>query len=410
VTVRDRTAIDCDPARLADPGLHQSVGAAAIFARLREDAPVCWAERPSGRGFWVVTRYKEAAEVLRDPRTYSSEQGMALDANPAAVQGARHKMLIVTDPPRHAKIRLLIKSAFTPRTAVRLERTMRTTVGALLDQALRDGGCDLVKLAARLPVSVICDLLGVPESDWDFMLDRTQAAFGETGGTDPLLRAQAHADILGYYARLVTERRAKPADDLVTTLVHGRVDGKPLTDEEVFLNCDGLVLGGNETTRHATVGGILALIENPAQWQLLHENCDIRGTAIPEILRWTSPGLHALRTPVRDVVLGGQQIRAGQPVTVWMASANRDPAAFPQADFFDLTRTPNRHLTFGVGEHYCLGAALAQAELTVFFDELSSRVGRVEQAGPAVRVSSSLVQGYLSAPAVLHPKPLAATT
>jgi cytochrome P450 len=402
LTADDQVTIESCAARLADPELHQSGGAAAIFAMLRSQAPVHWAQRPTGRGFWVVTAYAEAAEVLRDPRTYSSEFGMALDANPAGVQAARHKMLIVTDPPRHAKIRLLVKSAFTPKTAARLQRTMRQTVSALLDRALRDGGCDLVKLASRLPVSVICDLLGVPEADWDFMLERTQAAFGESGGTDPLARAQAHADILGYYARLVAKRRAEPTDDLVSTLVHGEVDGKPLTDEEVYLNCDGLVLGGNETTRHATVGGVLALIDHPDQWQSLRADRGVLDTAVAEILRWTSPGLHALRTPVRDVELGGQRVAKGQQVTVWMASANRDAGVFPRPDSFDLTRTPNRHLTFGIGEHYCLGAALAQAELTVFFDELTRRVARVERAGPETRVRSSLVQGYLSAPAVLH--------
>ncbi len=396
------TSTRFDPASLADPALHERGGAAEILARLRREAPVCWAQRPDGTGFWVLSCYREVAEVLRDPRTYSSEQGMALDANPAAVDGARHKMLIVTDPPRHAKIRMLVKAAFTPRTAARLERTMRRTVRAVLDQAFRDGGCDLVRLAARLPVSVICDLLGVPETDWDFMLDRTQTAFGAASDTDPLARAQAHADILGYYASLITQRRREPADDLVSALARGMVDGVPLTDEEVFLNCDGLVSGGNETTRHAVVGGILALIDHPGQWRLMREDNDVLRTAIPEILRWSSPAMHAKRTPLRDVDLGGHHIRAGQPVTVWMPSANRDAAVFPRPDSFELTRTPNRHVTFGVGEHYCLGAALAQSELTVFFSEFAARVAEAERAGPVSLLPSSLIQGYRSAPAVLH--------
>jgi cytochrome P450 len=397
------TVVLTDPALLADPSFHGRGGAPEVLARLRREAPVYWAERREGEGFWVVSRYREVTEVLRDTRTYSSEQGMAMGANPAAVQGAKGKMLIVTDPPRHAKIRALVKGAFTPRTVARIEHTMRRTVRAVLDQALRDGGCDLVAVAARLPVSVICELLGVPESDWDFMLDRTQTAFSEGTDTSPLDRARAHADILGYYAQLTAQRRKLPREDLVSVLVHGLVDGKPLTDEEVFLNCDGLVSGGNETTRHATVGGILALIDHPDQWRRLRRDASLLGTAIPEILRWTSPAMHAKRTPIRDVRLGGQDISVGQAVTVWMPSANRDPDAFPDPDAFDLARTPNRHVTFGIGEHYCRGAALAQNELSVFFSEFAAKVGAAERAGQVSLLRSSLVQGYQSAPAVLRP-------
>jgi cytochrome P450 len=394
-----------DPSRLADPALHEQGGATAILARLRREAPVCWVGGDGDEGFWVVSRYREVTEVLRDPRTFSSEQGMALDANPAAVQGARHKMLIVTDPPRHGKIRKLVNAVFTPRTVARIEQNMHRTVRSLLDQALSEGECDLVKLAARLPVSVICDLLGVPEPDWDFMLDRTQTAFGEALDADPLARAQAHADILGYYALLAKERRQCPADDLVSALVHGQVDGKPLTDEEVFLNCDGLVSGGNETTRHATAGGILALIDHPGEWRRLRDDPGLLGSAVQEILRWTSPAMHAKRTPVRDVRLGGQTVRAGQAVTVWMPSANRDPDVFPDPDVFDLGRAPNKHVTFGVGEHYCLGSALAQTELTVFFSEFIAAVGSAERAGPVSRLRSSLIQGYRSVPATVRPDP-----
>jgi cytochrome P450 len=280
---------------------------------------------------------------------------------------------------------------------------MRRTVRAILDQALHDGECDLVDLGARLPVSVICDLLGVPEADWGFMLDRTMTAFSAAADTSRLARAQAHADILGYYAQLAARRRKEPADDLVSALVQGQVDGRPLTDEEVFLNCDGLVSGGNETTRHATVGGILALIDHPGQWRRLHDDEGILGTAIPEILRWTSPAMHAKRTATRDVQLGGQEIKAGQAVTIWPPSANRDPSAFPDPGAFDVGRTPNRHVTFGAGEHHCLGAALAQNELRVFFSEFTRRVGKAERAGTVSLLPSCLVQGYRSVPAVLHP-------
>ncbi|WP_406726983.1 cytochrome P450 [Streptomyces sp. GD-15H] len=387
-----------DPAAadVADPRLHRDGVLDPVWRWLRRNDPVRWNVRPNGTAYWSVCTHAEGVRVLRDSRTFSSERGMRLEGDPRAAAAASRKMLIVTDPPRHDAVRRIIGSAFTARTVRRLEQNMRQTVTSSLDRALEQGTCDFVETAARLPVSVICDLLGVPREDWDFMLDRTTVAFGavDEHGAPTDAAVEAHAEILLYYAELAARRRREPGEDVVTALVQGEVDGEPLSDEEIFLNCDGLISGGNETTRHAAVGGLLALAAHPDQWRALREDPGLLHTAVDEILRWTSPGAHTLRTATRDTELAGRKIEAGQPVVVWGPSANRDETVFAEPDAFLLDRRPNRHLTFGHGTHYCLGGALATSELRVLFDELARRVDAVEVAGPVRRVRSNHIAGF----------------
>ncbi|MFD0631685.1 cytochrome P450 [Catenulispora yoronensis] len=257
---------------------------------------------------------------------------------------------------------------------------MRETVRQEL-AAIGDGEpCDFTDVASVLPLSVICDMLGVPRADWPFMLRSTRVAFGESD-SDPLERLEAHAQVLEYYQDLVAERRRRPREDVISTMAGGSVDGVPLTDEEIFLNCDGLISGGNETTRHASVGGLLALIDRPDQWRAASAAPEGLDAVADEILRFTSPAMHVLRTPCQDTEIGGQAIRAGEPVTVWMPSANRDEAVFDDPDRFDGARHPNPHLAFGMGPHHCLGATLARIELRVLFEELLRTFASGEPAG-----------------------------
>jgi len=386
---------------LADADLYVRDEAAAAWACLRRERPVHWNSRPDGTGFWAITRYRDAVRVLKDATTFRSEAGMRLDRDPAATAAAAGRLMIVTDAPRHAKIRRVISSAFTPRMVARLEVTMRETVRAELS-ALPDGEpCEFTDVASVLPLSVVCQLLGVPEADWAFMLRCTRIAFGESD-SDPMDRLEAHADILAYYQDLLAERRRRPRDDVISAMVHGTVDGVALTDEEIVLNCDGLISGGNETTRHASVGGLLALIHDPGQWRSAAESPTDTDTLVNEILRHTSPAMHVLRTPREDVEVAGQLIRAGEPVTVWLPSANRDDEVFADAHRFDRTRTPNNHIAFGVGPHYCLGATLARTELRVLFGELLATFADGEPAGPPRRLRSTLIWGYESAPVLLR--------
>jgi cytochrome P450 len=389
---------------LADPQLYATGDPVAAWAELRRRAPVYRNVRPDGSSFWALTTYDLVSRVFRGTKEFTSEQGMRLDAEPTATRASAGRSLIVTDPPRHTKVRHAMSAAFTPRMVARLERNMRTTVDSILDSALAEGTCDFIEVAARLPVSVICDLLGVPPSDWDFMLDRTRTAFGNAPTTEAevLAKIEAHADILAYYARLAGERRRQPAEDVITALVHATVDGAPLTDEEIFLNCDGLISGGNETTRHATAAGLLALLSEPEQLADLRADRTLLPSAVTEILRYTSPALHVLRTARTDVELGDTLVRAGDQVTLWMPAANRDSLVFADGDRFDIRRDARRQLAFGVGSHYCLGSALASQELRVFFGRLLDRVGLVEPAGPVRRLASNLIWGIESMPVRLR--------
>ncbi|GAA1118759.1 cytochrome P450 [Streptomyces javensis] len=201
-------------------------------------------------------------------------------------------------------------------------------------------------------------MLGAPRADWDFMPKLTMIAFGadENAGTDPQRIAEAHTELLVYYDNLLARRRRDPQEDIVSALAHGTVDGAPLTDEEILLNCNGLISGGTETTRHATIGGLLAFLRAPDQWARLRAEPGLLPSAVQEILRFTSPALHVLRTARREVDLGGHRIRTGDQMAVWLPAANRDEAVFADPDRFDIARTPNRHLTFATGTHFSASA------------------------------------------------------
>ena len=384
---------------LADPDLFEHGDPDAAWAWLREHSPV---HRNAGpMPFWSVTRYADALSVYRDPGTFSSARGMVLGVDTEAGDPASGRMLVVTDPPRHAQLRRIVNGVFTPRVLARLEERVKSTVDQLVARAV-GGECEFVDdVAARLPVTIICELLGVPAADQDWMYHLTSTAFGggdprSTADVAPADRAQAYGDIFDYYRDLAETRRGKPGPDLVSTLVAGEVDGAPLATEDVLLNCTNLIIGGNETTRHAAAGGLLAIVDRPGMWESL------RGkpidSLVEEILRWTTPGMHVLRTVTRDTSIGGRSIAAGDSVVVWNASANRDESVFPDPQRFDPGRAPNRHIAFGQGGHHCLGAALARIELTTLFGSLLARVGHVRLTGPPRRVRSCVLRGIRRLP------------
>lgn len=400
--------IDVD---LADPALYSDGDPVAAWAELRRTSPVYRNPASSVGPFWALTGYAETSVVLRDSATFSSERGMVLGIDPRTGDPAAGRMLVVTDRPRHPKLRKVVAGVFTARTLQRLERDLRSTVHELVGRATSAPACEFVDaVAARLPVAVVCDLLGLPSADRDWMYHLTSVAFG---GGDPRLsgevtsddRAEAYAEIFDYYREVAESRRRNPADDLVSILVHGEIDGSPLDVEDVLLNCTNLIVGGNETTRHAASGGVLAFAERPELWQALRAGPATTGDTIEEILRWTTPGMHVLRTATRDVELGGTAVRAGEAVVAWLAAANRDPAVFEEPETFQPTRRPNKHLAFGHGSHFCLGAALARIELRALFEELAEQVERIELLEPARRVRSCVLRGIRTLPVRLVTSP-----
>ncbi|MFF2134851.1 cytochrome P450 [Streptomyces sp. NPDC058193] len=382
-----------DPQFFADPGHHR------VFRYLRDHDPVHWNPDGVEPGFWSVTRYEDCLAVQKDGVTFSSAGTNTLGQQRWTGDEGSGRMLTHTDGPRHTELRQLVNRAFTPRAIAKLEPYLRSIIRQSLDEALEQGECDFVDTVALLPVASIAALLGVPREDWTLLLRLTTAAFGSADQdvqTSPSARAsaaQAHAQLLLYCQELMNQRRRNPCDDIVTRLVEAQDTGL-LDEEDAMLFFDLLLLGGNETTRHGAVGALLALMEDPEQWQRLREDRTLLTTAVGEVLRYVSPSKHVLRRAERDVELHGRQIKAGQDVAIWHFSANRDARVFSDADTFDIAREHNPHLALGSGPHYCLGASLAGMELRLFLDELSERVGSATLVEPPARLASTVISGF----------------
>jgi cytochrome P450 len=370
-----------------------------VFARHRAEAPVCWhpptPHTPDGEGFWSVATHAETLEVLHDPVTYSSERGgdrpyggTVLNDLPTA--GLALNMM---DDPRHARVRRLVSHGFTPRTIARLEDELRRRAAGLVDRIVADGGCDLVvDYTGEVPLQAICTLLGVPDSDrhqlfawiehsFDF---RDRGAFETTAEV-----GAAMADLHGYAAALIAERRRRPGDDMLSLVIHATlpdVDPPQLGPEELHMFFSLLFAAGADTTRSAAAGGLLALTERAERWDSARAARGPDGGLLPtlvdEVVRWTSPAAYNRRTATRPAVLGGHEIAPGDKVVFWEASANRDTRVFPDPMRFDPHRDPNPHVGFGHGVHHCLGANLARLELRVMYETLFDRVRAIDLAGP----------------------------
>jgi cytochrome P450 len=366
----------------------------ALFEAHRREAPVYWHEptehTPDGEGFWSVATYAETLAVLRDPVTYSSVTGGTRPYGGTLLQdlAIAGQVLNMMDDPRHAQVRRLVSSGLTPRMIARVEADLRARARRLLDAVEPGVPLDfLVEVAAELPMQMICILLGVPESErhWLFRAIEPQFDFaGRSASVGQLTPEEAGNRMYSYGMELIAAKRATPTDDMLSVVANATLDDAlaPLSDLELYLFFSLLFSAGAETTRNAVAGGLLALIEHPAQITLLHSDPGLLPSAVEEMVRWTSPSPSKRRTATRDVTLGGCQITAGDKVQIWEGSANRDPLVFTAPDVFDITRKPNPHLGFGQGVHYCLGANLARLELRVLFEELLTRFSAVRLVRP----------------------------
>lgn len=387
---------------LVDPGLYSHGDPFAQWRWLRAHQPVFRHPETELPPFWALTRYDDIRTAYRDAETFSSAQGILLRPTSHGTDPGGGRTLALTDAPRHRQLRQLVDEWFTVRSVRALEEEMRGIAESVVASALDQESCDFVtKIAARIPLYVICRMMGVPESDWPHMYDLTSRAFA---AGDPLTRRFAHLDILGYFEELLEEKARMPGDDLVSALVTGTVDGKRLDAEEVILNCDNLLVGGTENTRIAAAAGMLALLEHPDQWRMLQEDRALLAPAVEEVLRWTSTATHIMRTATRPVEIRGTSIAAGDRVVFWLPSANRDESVFEEPDRFDVTRQPNRHLSLGFGEHFCLGGMLARVELRLLYGELLAKSDGIELTGEPKLLDSIVVNGPESLPVLLKPR------
>lgn len=341
---------------------------------MRAHAPVYW----DGRA-WGITRHADLKAISKDPATFSSAQGIRADADATP-------MLIDQDDPIHAQRRKLVSRGFTPRRVREQEAAVRRACDQILDAVCERGECDLVTdIAAWLPMIMIGDALGVAADDRAQLLEWSDALLSALTGRPEDMEAAAVAfgEYTAFAMATIAERRAAaPAEDLMSILVHAEIDGSRLSDDEVLFDSILILIGGDETTRHVISGGMFQLLSHPDQRERLAADPALMPGAVEEMLRWVSPIKNMARTATRDVEVGGQVIGEGDPLLLLYPSANRDEAVFEDPFRFDIGRTPNDHVAFGFGTHFCMGASLARTELACMVDHVLRRLPDIELATP----------------------------
>jgi cholest-4-en-3-one 26-monooxygenase len=394
---------------LAHPDNYHSGPPHHMFEVLRREAPVFWHPDAETPGFWALTCHAEVAHASRNPQIYSAQQRTVFmfESNEEDLTNLQ-MMLVTRDPPNHTKLRRLVSLGFTPRRIAMLEEKVRLRAGEIIDRVAARGECDFVTdLAADLPLQVIAELVGVPMEDRGKVFEWSNKLIGfddpEYSG-DREQQKQSAMDVYLYANQLAEKRREEPKDDLTSIIMNGEVDCERLTEMEYDLFFLLLIVAGNETTRNAISGGMLALIQHPEQRARLIANPALMTSATEEILRWVTPVNCFRRTAMQDTEIGGQAVREGDQVVMFYPTANRDERVFANPGQFDVARTPNDHLAFGMGTHFCLGNALARLEIKIMFEELLRRLPDIELAGPVERLRSSFINGIKRMPVRFTPE------
>ncbi len=388
----------------------------AVFTRLRREAPVWWQEptrhTPDGIGFWVVSRHADVLAVAADPVTFSSEGAAGAAGGGTILQDlpfgfAAGVLLNMMDDPLHRRIRHLLTPAVAPRALAAMEGELRERAGRIVAAASHGDACDfLVDVAVELPLQAVAALMGVPAEDRHDLLSWSSTTLDhegrELGETNEAV-ASAAAAMADYGSGLVAERRRNPGDDLLSVVAAAGVEGpdgrvRPLTDHELLMLFNLLVVAGSETTRNSIALGLVALLDHPDQLEDLRRDRSLMAGAVEEILRWTTATLYNRRTATRDAVVSGMAIPAGDKVTVWWPSANRDESVFDDPFRFDIRRAPNPHVTFGHRTHFCLGANLARLEIRLVLGEVLDRWEDIALVGPVVRVRTNKHAGVSHVP------------
>ncbi len=366
-----------------------------VYATLREEYPVY---REPAYGTYVLTRFKDVYDVLKDHGRFSSALGISpgLQSN----SGAMMTTMITSDPPRHTRLRALVNRSFTPRVLESLEPWLVTLVDDILDSWEAGRDIDVVHaLTVPIPVAAIARLLGISAEDTERFKDWSDAVVGATDGGLPEESRQKIGDMMRYFAAEIAERRQAPRNDLVSTITFAEVDGERLTDLEMLGFCLLLLVAGNETTTNLLSNLLAVLAQKPDLWAALRDDPSRVSAAVDEALRFDSPVQMLFRSTTTDMNLHGVEIPAGSRVAVAYAAANRDPREFADPDEFSLDRDLKQHLAFGYGIHYCLGAPLARLEARVALERLIARFAKVAPGdSPGRRVPSSILRGFSSLP------------
>ena len=388
------------------------------LALLRRDAPVFWQPETEGSGFWALTRYEDVVRVAKEWETFSSELGGTSLQDLTPEELAARRSMIDTDPPPHTRMRALVNKGFTPRVVNAYEERIRGLAREIIDRAVAEGEFDWVEsVAAELPMWVFSEIMGLPVEDRRLIIELGDKLLGNTDPEvvgeeyvaeralkDPALRKLPFSspfalDLIEYGRKLGEARRHDPRDDITTKLVEAELDGSRLSEQEFGTMFILLTTAGNETTRHTISLGLVDLMTHPDELERLVADPTLAATAADELLRRAHPVHHFRRTATKDVVVHGRRIARGDKVTIWYAAANYDDRQFPDPYRLDVGRTPNKHVTFGLGgPHFCLGAHLAKLEIRVWLEEMLPYLPRLELAGDPVRLRSNFFNGVKRLP------------
>jgi len=403
-TLADVTPVDLSDSRSYVPGVPH-----AWLAHLRRHDPVHWQDEAGGPGFWVVTRYEDCVTVNRDYERFSSAvRGTMPFEMPDEDVAQQGLMMLNMDPPLHTRYRRLVNKGFTPRMVRDLEANIHRVTDVIIDQVIEKGEADFVTdLSAELPLQVIAELLGVPQDDRHRMFEWSNRM---VGNEDPEYQTQAEEalvaamELYAYAAELFAIKRIDPHADLMSVLTTVEVEGEQLSEMELELFFLLLTVAGNETTRNLMSGAMDTFFQHPHQWQRLLDDRSLLPRAVDEMLRFVSPVMNFRRTAMCDVTLSGTEIKAGDKVVFFHASANRDEDVFAEADTFDIGRDPNPHIAFGGGgPHFCLGANLARMEIRVMFEHLLDRMPDIRRRGDLQRLQSQFINGVKHLPVAFTP-------
>ncbi|HSL60131.1 MAG TPA: cytochrome P450 [Acidimicrobiales bacterium] len=391
------------------------------LATLRADGPVSFHPEPTvpddspipqGPGFWAITKHRDILHCSKNPAVFSSARGITVLDSPPEFNEYFGSMIAMDDP-RHARLRRIVSAGFTPRMLKRLEDSVQDLAAGIVDDIAERGECDfVVDVAARLPLKIVCDLMGIPDSQLDFVFDRTNMILGASDpeympeGTDVLTALlTAGGELAALMEEVAESKRGGDGTDLTSMLVNAELDEDRLTHADLASFFILLVVAGNETTRNAIGWGLKYLTDNPDQraiWAADFET--VAPTAVEEIVRLASPVTYMRRTATQDTEVGGQAIAAGDKLCLFYLAANRDEDVFDDPYRFDVTRRPNDHVGFGgPGPHFCLGAHLARREITVMFRELFHRLPDIHATGEPEQLKASFIHGVKHLPAAFTP-------
>jgi cytochrome P450 len=391
------------------------------FATLRAERPIPFFKElemielplPVGPGYWSLTRHADVLEASRSPEIFCSGKGATSIQDLPEQFNEFFGGMINMDEPRHGRQRRIVSRGFTPRALARLAAGVEGRADAIIDRVIERGECDFVSdIAAPLPLEIICDMMGIPESQTAMVFEKTNLILGlgdtelvPEGGNIITAALGAGGELAALMNEMAAARRNDPKEDLTSALLNADLEDGAMTAEELASFFVLLVVAGTETTRNAISHGMKALCDYPeerARW--IADFDGVAGTAVEEIIRWASPVIHMRRTCTRDTTLGGQEMKEGDKVVLWYSSANRDESVFEDPHRFDVGRTPNEHVGFGgPGPHFCLGANLARREIRVMFDRIFKRLPDLEITGAPDRLQSNFIHGIKRMPCAFTP-------